>query len=485
MIHPSIIENRSVFFRALSDDQVWAIKRTALEILEKIGAKILHAGAVEMLKKAGAVVKGERVKIPQHIVAACLQTAPKGFTIYDRQGRRAMEVESRKSYYGSSTASPNTKDAYTGEIHPTRVEDIAIGARVTDALAHIDYAMPMGSCQDVESITADVHEFFAVVSNTTKPIVFIGYSPQGFEMVYEMAAEVVGGLDNLKERPFLIAYPEPISPLVFPAEVVDRMFIAADLGMPQIPGPAVRLGATGPMTLAGTVAQVIAEGLLCLTIVQLRKPGAPCFLSGNVSTLDMSTGTGGGQAPEVSLGFAAQAQVAQSWGLPTWGLAGSTVAKTLDAQAGIEAAFSILAQGLAGLNLIHDVGYMDNAMVCSTEMLVMGDEIIGMAKRFVGGIEVNTETLALEVIESVGPGGHFLQEEHTLRHFRKELWVPKLITRLPYNTWQEHGSKSMAQRVHERVREILEAHRPTPLSDEIYGRLEQMKRRNVKKLSGN
>jgi len=217
-------------------------------------------------------------------------------------------------------------------------------------------------------------------------------------------------------------------------------------------------------------------------LVQLRQPGAPCCLSGNLGVFDMRTGIMSIAAPEMSLGLAAQAEVAQSFGLPTWGLAGSTDAKTLDAQAGIESAFSILAQGLAGLNLIHDVGYMDRGMVCSAEMLVMGDEVIGMAKRFIQGIEVNIETLAREVIERVGPGGHFLQEDHTYQRFRKELWMPSLLTREHYDNWQAAGGKDMAQRVRERVKEIADGHQVLPLPDKTVAALERLKQQGEEEL---
>ncbi len=483
MIQSSFSENRSVFFRVLSDDQIWEIKQAAFDVLEKTGCNVLHEGAVKLLKQAGALVKGDRVKVPRYIVEECLRTAPKGFTIYDRDGKRALEVEGRKSYYGTSTASPNTRDAFSGEIRETRVADIALGAKVADALPNIDWVMPMGSSQDVPALAADVYEFEAVVTNTTKPVVFIGYSPRGVELVYEMAAEVAGGLDKLKERPFVLAYPEPISPLVIPAEVVDRMFIAADLAMPQIPGPSVQPGATGPVTLAGAVTQLVAEGLMGLTLIQLRRPGAPCCLSGNIGVFDMRSGIMSIGGPEMSLGLAAQAEVAQSFGLPTWGLAGATDAKTLDAQAGIESAFSILAQGLSGLNLIHDVGYMDRGMVCSAEMLVLGDEAIGMAKRFIRGIEVNVETLARGVIENVGPGGHFLQEDHTLQYFRKELWMPKLLTRQHYDVWRDAGAKDMAQRVGEKVREIDESYQVPPLPDETLAVLERLKLQGAAELT--
>lgn len=483
MIQSSFVENRSVFFRVLSDDQIWEIKRAAFEVLEKVGCQVLHAGAIKLLKEAGAVIKDDIVKIPQYVVEECLRTAPKGFTIYDRGGQRALEVEGRKSYYGTSTASPNTRDIYSGQVRETRVADIALGAKVADALPNIDWVMPMGSSQDTHPVAADVHEFEAVVTNTSKPIVFIGYTPRGVELVFEMAAEVAGGLDNLREHPFLLLYPEPISPLVFPADVIDRMFVAADLGMPQIPGTAVQPGATGPVTLAGSVVQGIAEGLISLVLIQLRKPGAPCSLSVNIGIFDMATTQLVQAAPETSLALAAQAEVAQSFGLPTWGTAGAADSKTLDAQAGIESAFSILAQGLAGLNLIHDVGYMDRGMVCSAEMLVMGDEVIGMAKRFIRGLEVTAETLARNVIAQVGPGGHFLQEDHTYDHFRRELWLPTLMARQSYDDWQEAGAKDMAQRVREKVIGLVESHTAPPLPDKTIAALARLKQQGDAELS--
>jgi trimethylamine--corrinoid protein Co-methyltransferase len=482
MIQTGSIEKRSVSFRVLTDDQVVEIKRTAFEVMSKVGFNVLHEGARKMLKQAGAWVGGERVKVPEHIVTACLESAPKGWTIYDRQGKRAMEVEGRKSYYGTSTASPRTKDALTGEIHPTYVADIATGAKVADALENIDWVMPMGSVQDVPPTVADLYEFEAVVSNTIKPVVFIGYTPRGVELVYEMAAEVAGGIDNLQQRPFLIFYPEPISPLVFPADVIDRLFVCADLFLPQIQGPTIQFGATAPMTLAGGIAQGTAEALMCLVLAQLRKPGCPCSLGCNFSAFDMATGLLSIASPEMSLALAAQAEVAQSFGFPTWGLAGSTDAKTLDAQAGSESAFSILAQGLAGLNLIHDVGYMDNGMVCSTAQLVLGNENIGMTKRFIRGIEVSSETLTRELIEKVGPGGHYLDQDHTFEHFRKELWMPGLMTRSAYEDWQSQGAKDIASRIQEKLEDIVENYKAPSLPDKISAALQAIRSKGEKEL---
>ena len=482
MIQTRSSEKRSLSFRVLSDDQIEEIKRAAFDVMSKVGYRIHHEGARKMLKKAGAGVKGEIVKVPEYVVSACLRTTPKGWTIYDREGKRSMEIEGRKSYYGTSTASPNTKDALSGEIRPTRVADIAIGAKVADALMNIDWVMPMGSVQDVPATVADLFEFEAVVTHTTKPVVFLGYTPRGVELVFEMAAEVAGGIEKLRQRPFVIFYPEPISPFVWPADVVDRLFVCADLSLPQIQGPTVQFGATGPVTMAGAVAQATAEAMMCLVLAQLRKPGCPIGLGCNFGLFDMANGLLSIAAPEMSLALAAQAEVAQSFQLPTWGLAGATDAKVLDAQAGSESAFSILAQGLAGLNLIHDVGYMSNGMVCSTAQLVLGDENIGMTKHFIRGIEVNRETLAREVIEKVGPGGHFLDQKHTYNHFKNALWVPRLMTRSAYSDWQDQGAKDMATRIQERLEDILENHEVPALPAKTLAAVKSIRKKGEKEL---
>jgi len=173
MIQSSNIQTRSVGMKILTDDQIWEIRQAAFDIIEKVGFKCLHKEIHKMMKQAGAWVNDNNIKIPRHIVEACLVTTPKGWTIYDREGRRAMEVEGEKSHYGTSTASPNTLDAFTGEIRQTGIKDIELGAKVADYLDGIDFVMPMGTAQDVPADAAEVHEFPAMVSNTTKPSVFI------------------------------------------------------------------------------------------------------------------------------------------------------------------------------------------------------------------------------------------------------------------------------------------------------------------------
>ncbi len=482
MIQSSNTETRSVSMKILTDDQIWEIRQAAFDIIEKVGFKCRHKEVHKMMKQAGAWVKDDNIKIPKYIVEECLATTPKGWTIYDRNGRRAMEVEGEKSYYGTSTASPNTRDAFTNEIRPTCIKDIELGAKVADVCKHIDWVMPMGTAQDVPGEAAELYECLALFSNTIKPSVFIGYSALGCEYVYEMATVIAGGMENLRQKPFIIVYPEAIAPLFFPDEVIERIFVAADRFMPQLPGSTVQAGATGPVTLAGVITQMTAESLIHITIAQLRKKGCPVAMSGNVGILDMRNALMTMGAPENSLGIAAQSEVARSFNLPTWGLAGATDSKLLDAQAGLESAFSILSQGLSGLNLIHDVGYMASGMVCSLEQLVMGNEIVGMTKRFVEGITITRETLARQVMEDVGPGGHFLVQKHTMDHFKNELSTTKLLNRQTIDAWKDAGKPSMEDRVKEEVRKIAKNHQPEPLSNKILAELDRLQKEGEKEI---
>jgi trimethylamine--corrinoid protein Co-methyltransferase len=483
MIQTGSVEKMTFHFKMLTDDQIEEIQSAAFDVMRTAGFRVHHSDARKMLKQAGAVVTDDRVKVPEYIVRDCIRQAPKYWTVFDREGRRAMEVSGRKSYFGTSTASPNTMDALTGEVRPTLLADIQRGALIADALEHIDFIMPFGSSQDVPGNACDIREFPAVVSHTTKPIVFISYSGRGVELVYEMAAAVAGGLERLQERPFVIAYPEPIAPMVYPSDVVDRIFAAADLRMPQIPAASVMMGATGPVTLAGAVVQGLAESLMCLTLAQLRKPGCPVSLSCNMAVMDMHSGLSSFGAPNKSTALCLHAEVARSFGLPTWGLAGATDSKRIDAQAGVEATLHIMAQALAGVNLIHDVGYMDSGMTCSPQQLILGNEIIGMVKQFLTGCTVNRETLAREVIEAVGPGGQFLTQAHTLSHFKHHNWMPRLMDRQTRAQWEQSGKGDAASRIAEQAAKILETHRPPKLDGKILDSLDEIRVRGEKELT--
>ena len=474
----------SVRLSVLNKEQMDQIYQAALTVLGKTGFKTTHAGALAFCAKAGCAIDGDRIRVPKEVVETCIGAAPKGFTIYNRLGEPVLDLTGRNSYYGCSTGSPQTMDAFTGEIRDTTYRDLEIGALVSDALPNIDWVMPFGTSQDTPRNASFLFDFEACVINTTKPIMFLSDGPQESLFIQEMAAACVGGKDPLREKPFLLAYPEPITPLCNPADVLDRAIHAADWGIPQCPGTSQLMGATSPVTLAGATVLWLAEALMSIVVLQLYKPGSPTFLSGNFHVLDMSTTNNTQGAPEMSLCLAAQAQFGQRLGLPTWGLAGSTDSMALDAQAGGESAFSVLSQGLAGLSLIHDVGYMGAGMICSAAMLVMGDEFCGMTRRFLRGINVDSDTLATEVIDQVGSGGNFLQHAHTFRHFRDETWFPTIINRDFYQNWLKKGSKDMRMRIQEKLEKIISTHKPEPLSDTALADMEKIRREGEKSLKG-
>ncbi len=482
MLHAGYSSHTAPTLKTITDDQIHEIKQAAFLILERTGCVVSHEGALKLLKEAGAQVKDELVYVPRYLIEEALRTVPKGFTLYNRDGEPALDLSCQKSYFGSSTASPNQRHALKKEILPTTLEDIAWGARVADALPNLDFVMPFGSAQDIPGDAGELYEFETVVQNSSKPVFFCGYSSKGVELVLDMAAEVAGGKDELTRKPFLVPYPEPISPLKFPFEVVERIFVCAARHMPQVTCGAHLTGFTSPVTLAGSLALATAESFFGILLAQLCRPGAPCFLTSGLGAVNMRTGIAMISSPEMSLSLAAQAQLARTIGLPTWGLAGATDSKLIDAQAGAEASLDAVVQALAGVSIIHDVGYMDMGMACSCAMMVLGDEIISWVKRFIQGIEVSAETLATEVTHKVGPGGNYLTQKHTLNHMRKESWQPELFCKDSFETWQKEGAKSLEKRADEKVEEILETHKPKQLSESVVGALQEIRKQGEKQL---
>ncbi|THB76794.1 MAG: hypothetical protein D3926_16820 [Desulfobacteraceae bacterium] len=480
MSYAGYASHTAPFLTTVNDDQIHEIIQAAFLILEQTGCTVDHDGALGLLASAGARIDGNRVCVPRHVIESALQQAPKGFVMFNRNGDPAMDLTGRKSYFGSSTASPNQRHAYDHTRKPTTIEDIGWGAKVADALENIDFAMPFGSAQDVPAQSGDLFEFETAVQNTIKPIFFCGYSSKGVEFIIEMAAEIAGGRGALAQKPFIAAYPEPISPLQFPRDIVEKIRVCAQNWVPQVVSGAQFLGFTAPCTVAGSLALATAESFFGILLVQLFNGGAPCCLTCSPGGGNMRTGISFIASPEMTLALTAQAQIARTLGLPTWGLAGATDSKKLDAQAGAEAALSAALQALAGVNIIHDVGYMDMGMMCSCAMMVTGNEIIHWVKRFISGIDVNADTLAAEVVNAVGPGGNFLTQKHTLNYMRKEVWQPELFFKDSYDAWVNAGSTSLEERADQRVDHILKTHEPRPLDQDIIHTLKEIREKGVR-----
>ena len=483
MINAGYLSQAAPSLHIVSEEQIHEIKQAAFLILERTGVKLGHPEALRLVKAAGAVVKGEQVYTPRYLIEDALAKVPKGFVVYDRSGRPAMDLSGRKSYYGTSTASPSQEEIGSRKIIPTTLDGIAAGARLADGLEHIDFVMPFGTAQDAPLESAELYEMEQVMRSTAKPVVFCGYSGRGVALALEMAAVVAGGREELSRKPFVIPYPEPITPLHYPFEVVERIFACSDFMVPQLTSGAQITGMTSPMTLAGSLALANAECFFSIFLAQLRKAGSPCFICASIGSSNLRNGLGHISSPELSLTLAVQSAIGRNLGLPTWGLAGATDSKTVDAQAGIEASLELVLQALSGVSLIHDSGYLDMGMTCSYAMMVMDDEIISWVKRFMRGLEISADTLATEVIHKVGPGGNFLANKHTVKYARSESWQPDLLCKISYKAWDEDGRKTLEDRAHGKAARILAEHQPPALPEKTLDELALIREQGARELT--
>ncbi len=292
----------------------------------------------------------------------------------------------------------------------------------------------MGIASDVPDLISDVYHFKEMVSNTTKPIVFTAWNRQNLEDIIEMARVVAGGKEEHQRNPFCALYSEPIAPLVHGTDSSNKLLFIAAEGLPIVYTPGSMQGASSPVTMAGTLTQANAELVSGILIIQLIREGTPVFGGGGVMSMDMATGQVAYSTPEFMLALAALTEIYHYYKLPVFSFAGVSDSKN-DQQAGAEGAIWMLLAALCGGNLIHDVGYIEAGLTTSFEVLVSMDEIAGFVKYLLRGIDINEETLALDVIDRVGPGGHFLSEEHTLRNFKSN-WFPKLFDKQNLQSWE-------------------------------------------------
>jgi trimethylamine---corrinoid protein Co-methyltransferase len=461
--------------RFLTEDQAREIHRAALEILERTGVAVHDAEAIDLLSGGGCHVSGKNgVRIPPHVVDEALRSVPKRCTVSHRNGARQLFLEDRKSYWGTGSDTPFILDSFTGEKRPTTLRDVEQVSRLVDHLDHMDFLMCMGVAHEIPQTVADKHHFLAMVSNTTKPIVFTASSLENLKDIYGMACLVAGSEASLRENLFILHYTEPIAPLIHPKESLEKLLFCVEKGIPVIYTSATTMSQNGPATLAGALTLSVARILSGIVIGQLKRKGAKMIVTFHASAMDPRNAIHPYASPEHVIAQAAAKDMANYYGLPTFGRAGCTESKVVDQQAGFEAGYEILMQALSGENLIHDVGYMESGLTASWDSIVMCNEFIGAAKRVVDGFELSEETLALDVIHRVGPSGHFLTEPHTLDHFRKETWIPRLIDRQNYQRWDEEGKTTMLDRVNRRVKEILDTHRIEPLESALIKELKKM-----------
>jgi len=344
--------------------------------------------------------------------------------------------------------------------------------------------MTTGIQRTIPECIADDVSLLQVILNTSKPVGFATNDVTRFRELVDICNIVAGGEEQLRKKPFFISSSEPVSPLTQEKEAVEISLICAEKGIPNIVYSMPLAGATTPATWPGVLVIVTAEFLSQLVVLQLKNPGAPVIFGSMPNIMDMKTTIYPYGAPELSFLLAALTEISHYYKLPIMGTAGCTDADVIGAQAAAEATYGILMSALSGNDLVHDVGIMYHATVMSPELLVLGNEIIDMVNVSMGGIEINEDTLPLDLIEKKGPRANYISEKHTLKHFRK-FWAPKLFDR---SVTKDEGTGNCEELVNEATIKILETHQPKPLPDDVLKELKKMeaswfKRAGIKEYS--
>jgi trimethylamine--corrinoid protein Co-methyltransferase len=460
--------NRSPFHR-LEPGQTQKLHTAAMEILDRTGVRMHHQPAVDLLKRAGArVSEGNRVRLPARLIERALDTAPDHITLYNRNGEPAVFLEGHRTYFGTGSDCLYIIDHRTGERRKPVLQDIIEGVTLCDALPNIDFVMGMFLPMDVPAMVADRYQMNAMLNHTTKPIIFVTTDLSGCVDAVEMAEAVVGGKGALQNRPLTGCYINVTNALQHNEEAVQKLLYMSGKGLPTTYIPVALGGVTAPVTLAGNMALWHAGCLVGLVLSQLNREGAPFITSGwGASALDMRTTVSPYAEPEKQ--FIAQ-EIAHMLGLPMFAFGGFSDAKQVGQQAGIEAALTLLCNALAGSHLVHDLGYMESGLTGSFAQLAICDEMVDWIRAALADVEINDETLALDLIDEVGPDGNFLDTDHTFSRFRSR-WYPTLIERDDYASWLTKGAKGLGQRASARVDRILAEHRPEPLPEKVRDKL--------------
>jgi len=458
--------------KVLSEDQIDRFHNAALEILERLGVRMTHPKGLELLAAAGCKVIGQKVYFPPWVVEKALGTAPHRLTLGSRENKREVWLEDRRTYFGPTLDCINYLNPDTGARSPFVSSHLKVMARLCEKLDNYDWNMTLGMADDYPATMADKVASRIAMEYCRKPTVACCADQASLKEIYEMAVICQGGVDEFERHPYLLHLADPVSPLLYYDPVVEKIIFCAEKKIPLINFPGIQAAGTSPATLAGTIVQASAESLSGLVLHQEVNPGAP-FIYGAFSTImDMRTTVFSYGAIEMALMVGALAQIAQRYRLPFYGTAGCTDSQVVDIQAGVEGALQDLVSASIGEGLVHDThSWLDHGSTVAPAYFVLGQDILGMVKKFMEGVIVNDDNLALEVIEKVGSGGNFLREKHTLCHF-KSMFYSSLFERVPYDNWLNRGAPSIESRLRERTVKLIESPDENPLAPEIVKELD-------------
>jgi len=453
----------------LTRDELYEIHLATVDILERVGVGIYEERALKLMDEAGANVDYDKkvVKIPRYLLKELIRKAPEVVTLFARNPKHTVRLEPGKTYFNNSGYGIKVYDLDTGQHRDSKSEDVINFAKLFDALENLHVYQPPVTSHDIPEYVRSLHELAISLENTSKHVSSAAFGVDVIKRYIQIGAAVAGGEDELRKKPLISAGTCPISPLQHSKEDTECLIEFAKFGLPFLVLSMAMGGGTAPLTIAGELVVINAEVLSGIALVQLVNPGTPVFYGSVSSTMDMKTGKLALGAPERPLINSGCVQLARYYRVPSWVGACSTDAKAPGPQAMFEKIMTVIIPVLAGANLIFGPAILDSGKTYSFEQLVLDNEIIGAVYRILEGVNVNAESLALEVIEKVGIGGHYLAQKHTSDHVLSDQWRPTLLDRGTRGDWVKAGSKDMCELARERAKKILSSHEVEPLEKDV------------------
>ena len=445
--------------RPLSEADVTRIVDHAYDILSTIGMSGLPPAATQRAVADGAWHRDDgRICFPRAMIERALERAPRIVDLPGFLPNRDLRIGGQFVHIGTGGAAVQILDAASGDFRDSQLSDLSDMMRILDACDNIHYGVRPVVARDVaDPFALDINTAFTCMKATSKPIGVSFCDPSHVAPVIDMFDLALGKRGAFRERPFCMAVVvHVVPPLTFAEEGVLTLEQAVDAGMiPQICS-AGQAGATSPVTLAGALAQGLAECLAGLVVVDGVSRGAPCIYALMPFISDLRTGAMSGGGGEAAIANAAAAQLLAHVGLPSTVSAGMTDAKVMDAQAGFEKGYTIALAGHAGADMINlSVGMLGSIMVASPEAMVIDDDMCGAILRSVRGVEVSDAALDLAAIERVViQDGHYLGEAETLKRMKSDYYYPSLADRQSVSDWLEDGAQSIWDRACARVADI-------------------------------
>ena len=456
------------WYEFLSKSQVEQIHETSLHILGNVGIEFRFEPALEVLKKGGARVDGERVFFPARLVEEQIRKAPAEFTLYARNSDFDVVIGGNHMAFVPGYGAAFVTDLDIGRREGS-LNDFENFVKLTDASPCQDICSGVViEPTDVPPEIRHAQMIYTAMKYSAKPFMGSAMGSQGARDSIQMASILFGSQNELSLKPRMISILCSLTPLVYDERMLGAIMEYARAGQPQLISSLGIAGATSPVTLAGTLAVQNAEVLAGIVFTQLIREGTPVVFAGASTGADMQTGVLSSGSPEMAINTAATAQMARFYGLPVRSGGAICDAKYPDAQASYESMMSLLTARFSGINFVlHSAGILESYNCMSYEKFIIDDEMCGMVKRIIRGMEVNPDTLALDVIKAVGPGGHFLDKDHTFDHFRNELYQPKLSNRDDFVSWQASGSPQSVETANKKYKEILATYEAPELPADV------------------